>query len=318
MRNLVLLLITLIFSWSNLDLLAQGKPDKHEIGFITDNDLYVSLFRDRYYTNGFYLNYRYLSTKRSEHLLKQIFEMQVGHQIYNPYKATVLLLSEHDRPYAAYLYGAFALQNNYKNGNLIKLQLQLGVIGKKAFGREIQEAIHVLHHLRKMNGWDYQIANAFVLNLNTMFSKHLASRRYADLHWTNQLRMGTIFTDLFTGLYGRIGLLKLQPLSNSIAYHTQLNNISTKEKKRSELFIQTKLEVGYALYNATIQGSFLNNNSPITYPITPFQIQGEVGLHYKIDNLSLAYTIHYYSKKIRNEVVPFSNTYGSIEFNVTF
>ena len=34
-----------------------------EFSIVTDNDLYISLEKDRYYSNGLFLSYRYIPTK---------------------------------------------------------------------------------------------------------------------------------------------------------------------------------------------------------------------------------------------------------------
>ncbi|WP_410477238.1 lipid A-modifier LpxR family protein [Polaribacter sp. Hel1_85] len=44
--------------------ISQEKFSK-EISLITDNDLYVSTVRDRYYSSGIFLAYRYLSEKKN-------------------------------------------------------------------------------------------------------------------------------------------------------------------------------------------------------------------------------------------------------------
>ncbi|WBX74245.1 DUF2219 family protein [Tenacibaculum pacificus] len=68
--------------------MSQQKYSK-EFNFLNDNDLFISPTQDRYYTNGVLLTYRYLSQKTSENIEKKTFEIQLGHHMYTPFKATV-------------------------------------------------------------------------------------------------------------------------------------------------------------------------------------------------------------------------------------
>ena len=75
-----------------------------EISLVSDNDLYTSAYRDRYYTNGLFVNYRTLGTSLNENIAKRTYTYKIGHMMYTPYKATLPFASLHDRPFAAYLF----------------------------------------------------------------------------------------------------------------------------------------------------------------------------------------------------------------------
>ena len=155
-------LFLLLFS---LLLFSQEKFSK-EISFITDNDLYVSKTKDRYYTSGIFLSYKYLSKIKEENQEKRIFEWQIGHEMFTPYRAIVLSINEHDRPFASYLYGSFGINRIYKNNRSLKTTLQIGVIGPSAYGKELQDFIHDIYGFRKAVGWKHQIKDAFGFNFN--------------------------------------------------------------------------------------------------------------------------------------------------------
>ena len=55
-----------------------------EISFITENDLYTSVVRDRYYSSGIFLVYRYLSNKKNKSQEKRILEWKLGQEMYTP------------------------------------------------------------------------------------------------------------------------------------------------------------------------------------------------------------------------------------------
>lgn len=111
----------------------------HEISPVTDNDLYVSSFEDRYYTSGIFFTYRQLLNSKNNLLDKRIYEWQISHKMYTPYKSIVNSPLEHDRPFAGYLYARFGVNRAYKNNQILKTSLQVGVIGSNSFARELQE-----------------------------------------------------------------------------------------------------------------------------------------------------------------------------------
>ena len=91
------LLLLLFFT---VEIFSQEKFTK-EFSIVTDNDLYISIEKDRYYSNGLFLSYRYIPTKFNE-TQKKIITVTLGHQIYTPFKSTVVNKILHDRPFAGF------------------------------------------------------------------------------------------------------------------------------------------------------------------------------------------------------------------------
>lgn len=298
---------------------SQQKFSK-EISFITDNDLYVSVNRDRYYTNGFFLNYRYLSNNENINLEKKIIEWQIGHEMYTPNKSIVVEISEHDRPFAAYLYGSFGIKKIYKKNKILNTSIQLGVIGTNAFGKEIQDFIHDIYGFKKAIGWKYQIKNAIGLNLNLSYISFLFkdSTNTLDISWVNAARFGTIYTNISSGAYMRLGIKPLTNIINSIAFNTNLNDGNTSFNNEVESFFYIKPTVRYAIYDATIQGSFLNNSNPVTKELVPLVFNLELGFKFTANKLNFGYTFNYNTSKSRELKYTYGNKFGTINFNYLF
>lgn len=296
------------------------KKYKSLLSFYNDNDLYVSVKKDRYYTNGMFLTYRYASEKKSEKSIKKIYEFQLGHKMYTPFKATVDLKGEHDRPFAAYFYGKFGINRFFKNNSSLYTSLETGVIGPSAFGSEIQDFIHDMYGYKKAIGWNYQISEAFALNFEGNYNKQLtkSSTNFFDITWSNNLRAGTVFTDFSTGLIGRIGFKPLQNIANSISYNSNLNNKNSSFYNQPEVFIFIKPMFHYVLYDATIQGSFLNTSSPITYEVVPIKLTTQIGFQFTSNRFNFGYFVNYHSKKVKNDKVATSNFYGTFVVNYLF
>lgn len=98
-----------------------------------------------------------------------------GQNIYTPADTWVAQPIYNDRPYAAWLYGSFALQYTYKRFDektgtndpmrLDTLQLDLGVIGPAAGGEFVQNNFHSLIGVASANGWANQLHNEPTIGL---------------------------------------------------------------------------------------------------------------------------------------------------------
>ncbi|QXP74209.1 lipid A deacylase LpxR family protein [Tenacibaculum sp. AHE15PA] len=302
---------------SSISLFSQRKYAK-EFSFLNDNDLYISPNQDRYYTNGMFFSYRYLSNNTTEKLEKKIFEIQIGHHMYTPFKAIVEQSSDHDRPFAGYLFGSFGIHRFYKNETIIKTTLQLGSLGPSALSKPMQDFIHEIYGFKKAIGWEDQISDALAVNLKITYIKKLANDNYLDVNWVNNIRIGTVYTDFSTGFYGRIGLKPLQKIINSIAFNANLNNENTNFNNEIESFLYIKPMFSYVAYDATIEGSFLNDSSPITYDIEPFKFTAEIGIRFTANRFNFGYAINYHTKKLKSVRVPKGNFYGTLLFNYQF
>lgn len=302
---------------SSISLFSQRKYAK-EFSFLNDNDLYISPNQDRYYTNGMFFSYRYLSNNTTEKLEKKIFEIQIGHHMYTPFKAIVEQSSDHDRPFAGYLFGSFGIHRFYKNETIIKTTLQLGALGPSALSKPMQDFIHEIYGFKKAIGWEDQISDALAVNLKIAYIKKLANDNYLDVKWVNNIRIGTVYTDFSTGFYGRIGLKPLQKIINSIAFNANLNNENTNFYNEIESFLYIKPMFSYVAYDATIEGSFLNDSSPITYDIEPFKFTAEIGIRFTANRFNFGYAINYHTKKLKSIRVPKGNFYGTLLFNYQF
>lgn len=297
-------------------IIAQQKFSK-EISFTTDNDLYVSFDRDRYYTNGMFLNYRYITKNENITLEKKIFEWEIGHEMFTPNKSIVQTIDEHDRPFAAYLYGSFGVKNVYKNNKILNYNLQVGVLGPNAFGKELQDFIHNIYGFKKATGWQFQIKNAFAFNFDVDYIRFLGKNNMntIDISWVNTAKLGTIYTNVSSGFYVRFGLNPLEKIINSIAFNTNLNDATTTSTRAIESFIFVKPTLRYAFYDATLEGSFLNSTSLVTKEIIPVVFNLEIGLKFTANRFNFGYTFNYNTSKSKGLRYTYGNKYGTLNIN---
>ena len=308
----------LFFLFFSVTILSVSQSNfSKEISFINDNDLYTSFYRDGYYTNGMFLTLRAFKNDNVEKASKKIYKFQIGHLMFTAQKSTYPFASLHDRPFAGYFFGSFGIDRFYKSNNILTTDIEIGVIGPNAKGKELQSFMHSIYNYPEPLGWKHQIQNAFAINFNTNFLyyfKKISSNLF-DVSNYNTLKLGTIFTSVSSGVYSRIGFKKLQPFNNSVAFNSNLNK---SKQNHSESFVFIKPMLNYVLYDATIQGSFLNKTSPVTFDVMPFNFSLEIGYKYYRKRFLYGYTYTYHTKKLKSLKATNSNSYGSIYIGYYF
>lgn len=291
--------VLLVYMFLLFSITLSSQNTSAEIGIVTDNDLYTSTKNDQYYTNGLEIFYRYLSNKKKSQVLKKINEIRIGQYMYSPrfiYKDEEEMF---DRPFAGYLFGQFGNINFYNNQAVFKKYIQVGYVGPNSFAEQIQTGTHKLFHYEAFEEWDYQIKNTFGLQTYFMFSKPFLSAinsERIDFQWQSEAKLGTIFTGFSIGFVTRIGIKKLVSISDSNFYGASLNNNKPIER---EFYFYLAPSFNCQIYDATIQGSLFNDNSPVTFNLKPFRFNGEAGLRYRKNNWNLSYAFVYRGKEVK-------------------
>jgi lipid A 3-O-deacylase len=148
---------------------AQARPPEgSELQLFIENDLLART--DRYYTNGIKFgggaSFDLLQLPANE-ILEAIapkassevrFGLFLGQNLYTPRAITVSTAQPFDRPWAAWLYLGGVAQRATQN-RLDTVEIDLGVVGPAALGREIQSGWHKLIDSPKPMGWHNQIPN---------------------------------------------------------------------------------------------------------------------------------------------------------------
>lgn len=305
-RFIIILLITLPVN-------AQ-KPA--EISIISDNDLYTSPIHDQYYTNGIELIYRYMSNAKNEKIAKKITEFRVGQYIYNPQSVRTAKINLQDRPYAGYLFAEAGINTFYTSESLLKLNVQFGVVGKESLAQQLQEQLHKLFNYRTVRGWKYQIRTLVGVQTNAVYSEKILANKFnnkTDFHLQGELDVGTIWSGVSVGAMARISLNedKLKPIYNSVLHNAALLHDKELYTGRRELLLYLNPKVNYQLYDATIQGSLFNDDSPVTFPLIPFRFNAEAGIKYGRNRWNYSFSFNYRGKELSNNVIT-GYYYGSI------
>lgn len=292
---------------------------QNEFGFKSDNDSYLFVGQDRYYTNGLFLYFRHAADqeKLSGKLEKVIYEFSAGQKMYNAISGYVPKLSLHDRPFAAYLYAGSSVNLLYKKESALKFGVELGTVGPDALGEEAQELLHKLVGFYELKGWEYQIKNELAINLSAQYTKllHRSEDQKADFSLESYANVGTTFSGAGAGILFRAG--RINQLFNSVSSNATIGkNSKTAKLVKRELFFYAKPQINFVAYDATIQGSMFNNDSPVTFDVKPVVFAQQLGFNYSSPRFTIDYSILFKSKELKSTAK--AHQYGTISMYYRF
>jgi len=292
---------------------------QHEFGFKSDNDVYISISQDQYYTNGLFIFYRYIAKNSSSKIIKKINEFQIVQLMYNSFSHYVPIKEDQDRPFAGYSFVQFNKSYFYKDESIFKAGIQVGVLGPSSKARDAQITYHRIFGLPQIAGWKYQIHDTFGLNFNAMYVNHFTyfASDKMDISGLANANVGTIFNDISIGFLTRLTFEKrLNPLVESNYFGAQIGNKNNLLPVK-EFYFYLQPKISYVAYNATIQGSLFSNSSPVTFNVRPITTSIEIGFKYAYKRFNFNYGLHYLTKTVDNNSVK-NHKYGTIRIGYLF
>ena len=153
------------------------------LNVIEENDVFFST--DKHYTQGLKLSwvtaqladesflnapikvlqkYLFLFSTRETDLDDRLEWTILGQSLFTPANIHLNNPDPRDRPYAGWLYGGFDFIQNAADRRLDSFELQFGVVGSAALGRQAQNDFHQFIASAKAKGWSRQLANEFGFN----------------------------------------------------------------------------------------------------------------------------------------------------------
>lgn len=295
---------------------AQPMP-RSEFNFRSDNDLYLFNKQDQYYTNGIFFNIRKVadSTRLTSKEINRLWGITIGQQMYNAYTAQIRDIKEVDRPITAYLFVAAAVDRYFANESFLSFSVELGTIGKQAFGRQFQERIHEVFNLYTIAGWEYQLKDAVGFDAAMRYGGLLYRNPsgWLDLSAHAEATIGLNHTGLSVAPTLRLG--RLNPLYQSAytASRLQTNSIPVA----NELFFYYNPQVRFVGYDATLQGGmFLHDKGPVTYVPSRWMLYHQLGVIYANRAITLGLQYIFYSKEVPGMF--FRHRYGSVRVSYRF
>lgn len=298
---------------------ASAQTFKNEFGFKSDNDSYLAQGSDRYYTNGLFIDYRRAmdQSKLKDGLEKKIYEISAGQKMYNPISGYSPDPAKQDRPFAGYLYVGGALSWFRSNESVLKTSVEIGTTGPNSLAEDGQELLHNTIGFYELDGWQYQIKNEMAVNLSAQYTRllHRASNNAIDFSFEGYANVGTTFSGAGAGILFRAG--GINQLFNSAYTNAVIgNNAKTKALVKREIFFYAKPQLNFVAYDATVQGSMFNNNSPVTFGVKPIVFAQQIGFNFSSQRFTFDFGMLFKTKEIKSTAK--AHQYGSISMFYRF
>lgn len=282
-----------------------------EIELRNDNDMYLMNMQDQYYTNGVFLNLRKTVDPSRLHRKEKnrLLEFRLGHEIYNAYTAQIDSIAAVDRPITAYLFASVGQSHYYDKEDFLSYSVSVGTIGKRAFGEELQAGLHNLLNMYHAAGWEFQLRNAWAVDLALDHNKLLGRTRnqILDLSLNSSMRMGMHQANVKSGPVIRLG--RLSAFGQSAHFNARLQ--TTGQRTETELYFYYRPEAQLVLYDATLQGGlFLEDKGPVTSVPRRWQLSNQFGGVFA--NQSMTLKIQYFFNTKESDQSLFRHQYGSL------
>lgn len=233
-------------------------PDSAFVRFQYDNDLFQR--QDIYYTQGVCLeivnpvfqknpiNKLLISSAQSS---TNKYGMRIETAAFTPTSILSDSILYNDRPYSAMMALNF-YQMSYFNEQKMKLtsDIQIGIIGQAALGKEIQTGIHRVTNNSLPHGWEHQIQNDVILNYAIRLDQQLLNyRSLFSLNGLGQINLGTYQTNVSIGLDLSFG---------------HKNNVFSSKENKFQYFIYGQSKLKAIGYDASLMGGLFNRSSDYT------------------------------------------------------
>lgn len=291
---------------------AASAQTRHQFTIITENDSYLSVNNDGYYTNGIRLAYQWRSTVSGKRNPERINSISAGQNIYTSRFSGELKAERLDRPIAGYLYGSYHQSLFNQNERLLKWGITAGVIGPSSLGEDMQKLAHRVMQIYKPTYWERQLPNSFGINVDFTWSPQLGQPGKLskwDFKPLLSATAGSIFTN--AGVGGALVFGKFNKNSVSAFW----NNHNGRTKADREFFAYLFPVVYLKAYDATIQGN-LFDKEPGLIPgkLNPVFLQSKLGVTYATNKVSFGVAAVYENKQSLTQRSP--QLYGSLQVSL--
>jgi lipid A 3-O-deacylase len=186
-----------------------------------------------------------------------------------------------DRPFASCLMAKiFTVAQHPSKQNRIASTLSLGVIGPMAGGKEFQSAIHRWINDDKPLGWQHQIRNDLVLNVDVALDQSVYTGKHFMIAAKGICRAGTLNTKVELGSMLMAG------------WYENPWSITPGDPKKFRVYLYANPSVAVIGYDATLQGGIFNRHSSYTISasdISRIVFQNHAAIVFKINRIYLEY-----------------------------
>ncbi len=192
-----------------------------------------------------------------------ITSFSLRHDIFTPKNVNAATIQYNDRPYASYL----LFENQQTVIDPIRRlkkssSLQISLLGKMSGGEGVQNGIHeLLPASRPVAGWRFQLSTDAAINYGLALEKNLLWSKHFRINGSAAGRVGLPYTDAALNLSWELGKM---PSYYGYPF--------VRNRRGWFFYLQSVFGVEYRLYDATIQGGWLQSHNIHTLEaITPLR-----------------------------------------------
>ncbi len=304
------------FALSLIVLVGKGqKTYDNQVSVILDNDRFAPKSTDRYYSNGIEINWHF-AKKDSIFLFinrieKLIFKIGLNHSLYTPSEITFVETWRLDRPYAATISMTGEAKMVLSNERILVGGIEVGSTGPIAKGKELQKWWHNKIQIFEPRGWENQIVNSPILQLNINYIKRWFDATMFDFSTQSKLKFGTINSSIRQDFLVRVG--KYSSIGNTNFFKTALN--TDAKKIPFELFFYFNTGLEYVGYNGLIQGNWIGNESPHTEIIERWVFHNQFGIQINAGLVAASFSLNKLSAEVAEAT---KHQYASIKMGIRF
>ena len=254
----------------------------------------------------------YLYTQQDKHYA---ISYTVAHLIQTAIEIKVQELVEEDAPYV----GMFAWETElttYDEANIDRLSLLLGAVGPAAGGEYMQKVVHGVIGASEPQGWDNQIGNEFIINLQgerswRVYEKMLESSEF-DIVTGIRGEIGNFRSDVGVGVDMRWGRGLQNNFSSASAFPAQ--KLNTAHHSSNGWYFFANSSAFYVVNDIFIDGNSFQESHCVD--LIHLQYGASVGVMVNIDNWNIVYTILQLSDQYHGQNE--RSRFGSLTFTYYF
>ncbi len=198
-----------------------------------------------------------------------------------------------DRPYAGFVYGSISLTHLKGQSSVSSISFETGLVGEKTGLGQLQTWWHDKTGFQEPRGWDSQIVNEVIANVQYQFLRGINIAKEVDMVSTSKLSAGTGSNKISQDFTLR--LFRFNSLTQSVFSNSLLGNNDSYNK---ELFIFLGCGIDYIFSNIFLEGSLFDNPSPFTVEATPWILRGQMGFMFTKNDGSFSLFINNVGKEM--------------------
>ena len=326
------------FKWIFLScLLAVSALKAQKLNFVKvheSNDILTADNYDRYFTQGLKVEvmsntlsrvYKHtfldhvLIKPKSDTSFYNHASLSFIQEFYTPSDKTADTIIHGDRPFAGVMYLSFRnISVDAEEHYRITTELNIGVLGSWAMGREMQNGVHTLFskHNADTNilGWNYQLHNDLYLNYLLKYERIMINTKLLQTSYIYQFNLGTIYDDFGFGARVQCGIFSSY-FDKNLGYVTRTDKGHFKLFKHVQSYLFFNPVVKLVLWNSLLQGGVIQNyrgNQPYTMSendISRLVVDGSYGITFVVDRFTLQFIQYFKSREFDKG---YNHRYGNI------